>query len=427
MERITRHVPDVPASLLRQERAGGGTTPTAGRPVRDVDSRPHRIVVTTPFFEPGYKGGGPIKSVAEILDRLDGSVSCLLITADRDLGDTRPYPGLSGGLVRRGRHEILYLDRTDPRHWLRALGLTRRARPDVLYLNSLWSPPFTVLPVVAAALRLIRPSRILIAPRGELSPGALAIKHTKKRLFLVGWSLLLRALRTTFHASTDLEEAHITAAMPWSRSVVQIDSSGPPASVEPLPAGATARFVFLSRISRKKNLCLAIEALAGVPVPVTLDVYGPVEDPALWAECTQLIDRLPATVSVRHRGELAPAAVAGTLARYDAFVFPTLGENFGHVIAESLAAGCPVICSDQTPWSRVLQDGGGAVVDSFEPQEWTRVLTSWAERTPDDRSRAKARTLDAYSRWRRLADTDLAVDDFLTGSPRPGGLVRPPR
>lgn len=35
---------------------------------------------------------------------------------------------------------------------------------------------------------------------------------------------------------------------------------------------------------------------------------------------------------------------------YDLFVFPTLGENFGHVVIESLSAGTPVFMSNTTPW-----------------------------------------------------------------------------
>jgi glycosyltransferase involved in cell wall biosynthesis len=46
--------------------------------------------------------------------------------------------------------------------------------------------------------------------------------------------------------------------------------------------------------------------------------------------------------------------VREVFSRYDAFVLPTLGENVGHVIAESLSASCPVICSDETPWTDLL-------------------------------------------------------------------------
>ncbi len=48
-----------------------------------------------------------------------------------------------------------------------------------------------------------------------------------------------------------------------------------------------------------------------------------------------------------------------TFRRYDAFIFPTLSENFGHVIAEALMVGCPVIISDQTPWTDVSHVEGG--------------------------------------------------------------------
>ncbi|UZN04139.1 glycosyltransferase [Cellulomonas sp. S1-8] len=380
--------------------------------------RRHRVVITNFAFYPGYKAGGPIKSVAEILDRLDQTVSCLLITSDRDLGDGEPYPGLSGRIIQRGSHEVYYLDRSNARHWMRALRLTRRARPEVLYLNSFWSPMFTVLPVLAALVRLVRPNEILLAPRGELSPGALELKGTKKRAFLLVWSALLRLARTTFHASTDIEARHITAVLPWSHSIVQINSSGPTPRDAPLPPHADARIVFLSRISRKKNLGLALDALTTVPSRVALDIYGPIEDHALWAEYTEVISRMPANVTVRYCGELAPAAVADTLARYDAFAFPTLGENFGHVIAESLAAGCPVICSTETPWGPVLENGGGVVVPTFSTAAWGEALTAWASLPVAQRQSAKERTLVAYRHWREDANDQTAIEALLT-APRP--------
>jgi len=42
--------------------------------------------------------------------------------------------------------------------------------------------------------------------------------------------------------------------------------------------------------------------------------------------------------------------------KYDLFFFPTRGENYGHVIAESLSVGTSVLTSDQTPWQRLPDD-----------------------------------------------------------------------
>ena len=57
--------------------------------------------------------------------------------------------------------------------------------------------------------------------------------------------------------------------------------------------------------------------------------------------------------------EADPVAMAFLQAGYDAFVFPTWSENFGHVISEALFSGCPAIISDQTPWLGLEQAGVG--------------------------------------------------------------------
>ena len=384
---------------------------TGGPPVRR-----HDVVVTTGAFLPGFKAGGPVKSIAEMLERLPEDLTCLVLTADRDLGDPEPYPGLSGRTVPHGRHEVHYVDPRSPHHWREALRRVRGARPRLLYVNSFFSPFFTVLPVLAARVRLFHVADVLIAPRGELSPGALAIRSRKKRLFVVPWSLVLRSLRPTFHASTDDEARLVRELLPWARVVVQINSLGPEPREAPLDAGAVPRFVFLSRISRKKNLPLALAALAQVPERVDLDIYGPIEDPAVWDECTALLAALPQQVRVTYLGPLRPPDVAATLAQYDALVLPTLGENFGHVVAESLAAGCPVVCSTRTPWTGLLESGGGTAVGSFDVAHWSAVLSSWARTDPGGRTARKARALAAYRRWRAQAPARPAVETVLDRS-----------
>ena len=38
------------------------------------------------------------------------------------------------------------------------------------------------------------------------------------------------------------------------------------------------------------------------------------------------------------------------MSNYDLFLFPTSGENYGHVIAESITVGTRVLISNKTPW-----------------------------------------------------------------------------
>jgi glycosyltransferase involved in cell wall biosynthesis len=53
-----------------------------------------------------------------------------------------------------------------------------------------------------------------------------------------------------------------------------------------------------------------------------------------------------------------------------------LGENFGHVILEALGAGCPVVISDQTPWSHLQEKGVGWTLPLDDLSGWRQALQS---------------------------------------------------
>jgi glycosyltransferase involved in cell wall biosynthesis len=53
---------------------------------------------------------------------------------------------------------------------------------------------------------------------------------------------------------------------------------------------------------------------------------------------------------VRFHGVINSHEFPSLAEKYDYFVLPTLGENYGHAIVESLALGLPILISDQTPW-----------------------------------------------------------------------------
>jgi glycosyltransferase involved in cell wall biosynthesis len=375
-----------------------------------------RVLAFTAAFLPGYKAGGPIKSMVAILDNLPDDVRVKLVTADRDLGDSAPYPGLSGRLVARGRHHVYYLNWRDPRHWTKLLAWARRNPIDLLYVNSLWSPQFTVLPLVAHRLRLFAARQVLIAPRGELADGALRIKWRKKRAFLHVWAPMLRGIDPLWNASSELEEREVRRRFPWARTIVSGDSAGDAPRGEIVASSHRARFVFIGRVMQSKNVKLALSALQLVHSELEFDIYGPLQDNAYWDSCQRLIERLPQNVHVNYRGALLPEKVQETFAGYDGFIFPTFGENFGHVIPESLSAGCPVMCSMQTPWTAVLQAGGGVALSDMRAASWAAEIDRRAMLTPTQRTRAKRLALAAYADWRggthHASGVELALNEL---------------
>lgn len=335
------------------------------------------------------------------MDTVSDAVDLSLVTSDRDLGVRTPYPGLSGRWISRGRSGVYYVNTRDVAGWYRLLRDLRSEPFDVLYVNSLWNPVFTMAPIIAARLRILRIRSVVIAPRGELTAGALSVKALKKRLFLRAWGSFLRGMNVRWHASTSGEAAQISATFPWAEITVNESQSNLPlTAILPQAHGGPIRMVFVGRIAVMKNLDLALRALLALPSPARFDIYGPIEDKAHWASCAALIDQMPSHLTVTYRGSLPAADVRRTFAEYDLFVFPTRGENFGHVIAESLSASCPVLCSDNTPWTPVLEGGGGAVVRDLTRERLTLAMESFAATTPAERVAAKERAGSAYRLWR---------------------------
>ncbi|SCF33252.1 Glycosyltransferase involved in cell wall bisynthesis [Micromonospora purpureochromogenes] len=366
--------------------------------------------MTYNFFEPGFRAGGPIRSIARLVDSCSEQVAITLVTGDRDLGGSAAYPGLSGRWVDRGRARVFYLNPRRARHWWTLWRTIRRRRFDLLYVNSFWST-YSLLPIIAARLGLLRVPRVMIAPRGEFSPAALALGALRKRIFLRSWVHVLRRGPVDWHAGSQLEGEMIRRALPWANVTVRANQAGLPA--EPLPPGASrseARLVFVGRISPMKNVDLLLTALGLTTAPMRLDLFGPAEDPVYWSRCQQLIDDLPPTVQCTYHGPLAPDRVRETFAGYDAFAMPTRGENFGHVIAESLSASCPVVCSDRTPWSDVLRDGGGVVLRDLTAPALAAELERIARLTPEERLRARRVAGEAYRRWAAASDESNILD-----------------
>ena len=88
-------------------------------------------------------------------------------------------------------------------------------------------------------------------------------------------------------------------------------------------------------------------------------------------------------------GELSEADKAAFLRSVDVYCAPNLlGESFGVVLIEALAAGAPIVASDLDAFARVLEDGAaGVLVPRGDPAALGRAL----ER-PAGRSRPGARS-----------------------------------
>lgn len=369
-----------------------------------------RVLVFAPRFLPGFKAGGPVRSVAWTLETLD-SARALLITMDRDLGDAEPYPGLTGSMQQFNGHDVYYWDTGSLRQCFEVLRLVARERWSVLYLNGYWTHVFSLAPALLRRLGIIRAREVLLAPRGELADGAMAIKSWKKRILGPAYGAVYRSNRVIFHSTAQHERKAIESRFAWARVISAPAGQTALGASGRAESGDTPQLVYVSRVSSIKNTHLLLDALAQLDVPVVLDIYGPIEDDAYWARCQEGIAAAPDS-RVQYHGPLDGSRVRETFAEADVFCLPTQGENHGHAIAEALSVGCAVVVPDTTPWTEVVRDGGGELIERLDADgvaaALNRALARWA--SEGDTS---AKVQDAYARWLSRQNSKNAVEKAL--------------
>lgn len=347
------------------------------------------VLAFTRWYLPGYQAGGPVRTMSNMVDRLGDELDFRIVTQDRDIKDDSAYPDIDpSGWNALGHSQVRYLAR-------QAITLRSLARiicevtPDVLYLNSFFDPLFTQRVLMLRRLGRLVDIPVVLAPRGEFSDGALALKSWKKRQYLrlARWTGLYGGLR--WHASSELEKRDILRRFPHvdasnvSRALdlSAADVPGVPRAGVRNP-GDPLRVCFLSRISPMKNLDFALACLSRTTADVVFTVHGPREDLDYWERCEAVRAALPDNVKVAYAGEVAHQDVHRTLSQHDLFFLPTRGENYGHVIQEALAAGLPVLISDQTPWRDLEQHGVGWALPLDDPSAFARTIdtvAAWPE------------------------------------------------
>lgn len=164
--------------------------------------------------------------------------------------------------------------------------------------------------------------------------------------------------------------------------------------------------VFLSRFVRKKNFKWLLEQLGNnISGRLIIDIYGPLEDVEYWNECQQIIKSLPDNIAVNALGPIPHGSAMEKMIEYHFFLLPTLGENFGHVFIESLAAGCPMLISDRTPWLDLAEKGIGWDLPLEYPQKWVAALNQCIDMDAETYAQMSAAAREYSVKW--LADTSI--------------------
>lgn len=334
------------------------------------------IAILSGRYLPGYKDGGPVRTLINLTDCLGKEYRFKIITNDRDHGDTVAYKNIKYNEANKiGNAEVWYLK---PNGFTMSVIYKLTLDADLIYVCG----PYDDYAYKTLFLKRLGKIKIpvVVASMGSFSSGAFQIKSKKKKIFMNTCKILGFFKSITWSVTSKLEEADVRNLVDKKAKCMIAEDL--PRKVPELTKGnysGDIRVVFLSRISEKKNLLYAIEILKKVTSNIIFDIYGPIEDSVYWKKCQEKLNELPKRIQWSYKGMADSEKIIEVFSEYDVFFFPTRGENFGHVIFEALAGGCIPIISDQTPWNDLEKRKCGKIISLSNPKEFITAIDEIAK------------------------------------------------
>lgn len=156
--------------------------------------------------------------------------------------------------------------------------------------------------------------------------------------------------------------------------------------------GQPFTIVAIGRLVRQKGFDILVEAMARIPKPWQLDIWGEGPDQAILEK---MIAKHDLTSAVRLRGHTADPF--GILAAADLFVLPSRHEGLPTVLIEALACTCRIVATDCPHGPReILMDGQlGSLVPPENPDLLAKaIFREIKESTPNDDDLRRKRAED---------------------------------
>lgn len=248
---------------------------------------------------------------------------------------------------------------------------------DIIHLHSIFLWPTSMAARIAQRMNI----PYVVSPRGMLIKEMIRRKNQALKLLWITF-IEKKTLEnaSAIHATSSIEEEEIKAfkfKLPpihivpngihiFDRDRPANNSSPDIKSYVPGLADQDQFVLFLGRLHWKKGLDRLIAAMAFVP-KIKLVITGNDEDnytPALRRMAREhgVLDRIIFT------GALYGEKKNTLLRRAMILAAPSYSENFGNVVLEAMAEGCPVVVTPEVGLSHMIKETGSGVVVNGDPR-----------------------------------------------------------
>ena len=258
---------------------------------------------------------------------------------------------------------------------------------DIVHLTSLFYPPSLIIAFINT---LFYHKPIIWSVRGELNKTSLSFKPKVKKILLTLVKLINKSI--TFH-TTSKEETQTTQNIFSSGcKIVEIPNFLELPDLVERNNTIAPYLLFIGRIHPIKAINHLIEALGLSSFfresNLILKIAGS-DNNGYAVKLKELVAQLGLGEKVQFMGQIKDIEKEQLYANAYFTFLPSLTENFGNVVVESLAQGTPVVASLGTPWQLLEEKQAGFWTDNT-PSVLAMVIDKILTLSPEDYANYRA-------------------------------------
>ena len=123
--------------------------------MHNVEIEKSKLLIIAQWYTPGFKAGGPIRSIQNLVDLLKEDFDIYVFTSDRDHRDANPFENIElNHWIKPNGHSVFYADKS---HLTLSFlkNMLRHVNPDAVFFEQ-----HVCLPVLLVAVNCIKTIRI---------------------------------------------------------------------------------------------------------------------------------------------------------------------------------------------------------------------------------------------------------------------------
>ena len=160
------------------------------------------ILIITGRYLPGYKDGGPVRTIKNLTDYLGNEYNFRILTADRDHGDEAPYPDITVNTWNRVGNALVWY--VPPGKFSFSIIRKMSEEADTVFISGCFSD-YAIKTLILNRIGQIK-KPVIIAPMGLFMPNAMKRKPIKYNSFIMLFKLLGMFHNVKWSVSSEIEE-----------------------------------------------------------------------------------------------------------------------------------------------------------------------------------------------------------------------------